>query len=176
MSYLNFSEAKNVLIFIPYVLHWLHRGWSTIWEWQNANRLALVWKIPSWTTSRQPKPLRRWLLLQGRWLLVTVYVLGMSFCPSWHKGVIPVWPHGNVWYWNEQTFILPPRILWRVKLDQYIKCHSPHLHREGNGTPLQYSCLENPMDRGAWWAAVYGVAQSWTRLKRLSSSRSCLYR
>ena len=35
---------------------------------------------------------------------------------------------------------------------------------EGNGTPLQYSCLENSTDRGAWWAAVYGVAQSWTRL------------
>ena len=34
----------------------------------------------------------------------------------------------------------------------------------GNGTPLQYSCLENPMDRGAWWAAVHGVAKSWTRL------------
>ena len=42
--------------------------------------------------------------------------------------------------------------------------------REGNGTPLQCSCLENPRDRGAWWAAVYGVAQSRTRLKRLSSS------
>ena len=40
----------------------------------------------------------------------------------------------------------------------------------GNGNPLQCSCLENPMDRGAWWAAVYGVAQSRTRLKRLSSS------
>ena len=37
------------------------------------------------------------------------------------------------------------------------------LYGEGNGTPLQYSCLENPMDRGAWWAAVYGVAQSRTR-------------
>ena len=33
---------------------------------------------------------------------------------------------------------------------------------EGNGTPLQYSCLENPMDRGAWWAAVYGVTQGRT--------------
>ena len=41
---------------------------------------------------------------------------------------------------------------------------------EGNGNPLQCSCLENPRDRGAWWAAVYGVAQSRTRLKRLSSS------
>ena len=35
---------------------------------------------------------------------------------------------------------------------------------EGNGTPLQYSCLEYPMDGGAWWAAVYGVAKSWTQL------------
>ena len=42
--------------------------------------------------------------------------------------------------------------------------------REGNGTPLQCSCLENPRDGGAWWAAVYGVAQTRTRLKRLSSS------
>ena len=43
---------------------------------------------------------------------------------------------------------------------------------EGNGNPLQCSCLENPRDGGAWWAAVYGVAQSRTRLKRLSGSRS----
>ena len=43
---------------------------------------------------------------------------------------------------------------------------------EGNGTSLQCSCLENPRDREAWWAAVYGVAQSRTRLKRLSSSSS----
>ena len=42
--------------------------------------------------------------------------------------------------------------------------------RESNGTPLQYSCLENPRDGGAWWAAVYGVAQSWTQLRCSSSS------
>ena len=41
---------------------------------------------------------------------------------------------------------------------------------EGNGNPLQCSCLENPRDGGAWWAAVYGVAQSRTRLKQLSST------
>ena len=40
---------------------------------------------------------------------------------------------------------------------------------EGNGNPLQCSCLENPRDGRAWWAAIYRVAQSWTRLKRLSS-------
>ena len=45
---------------------------------------------------------------------------------------------------------------------------------EGNGNPLQYSCLENPREGGAWWAAIYGVAQSWTRLKWLSSSSSSI--
>ena len=39
----------------------------------------------------------------------------------------------------------------------------------GQGNPFQYSCLENPMNRGAWWATVHGVAKSWTRLKRLST-------
>ena len=43
---------------------------------------------------------------------------------------------------------------------------------EGNGNPLQCSCLENPRDGGAWWATVYGVAQSQTQLKQLSSSSS----
>ena len=46
---------------------------------------------------------------------------------------------------------------------------------EGNGTPLQYSCLENPMDGGAWWAAVHGVAKSWTRLSDFTHfSLSCI--
>ena len=43
---------------------------------------------------------------------------------------------------------------------------------EGNGNPLQCSCLENPRDGGAWWAAIYGVTQSQTQLKRLSSNSS----
>ena len=38
------------------------------------------------------------------------------------------------------------------------------INGEGNGSPLQHSCLENPMDGGAWWAAVHGVAKSWTQL------------
>ena len=56
----------------------------------------------------------------------------------------------------------------------------PHFHfsfsciEEGNGNPLQCSCLENPRNGRAWWAAIYGVAQSQTRLKQLSSSRSSL--
>jgi len=43
-----------------------------------------------------------------------------------------------------------------------------YFHREGNGTPLQYSCLENPMDGGAWKAAVHGVAKSWARLSNFT--------
>ena len=52
-------------------------------------------------------------------------------------------------------------IIWKNKI-QYIKVPT---FGEGNGNPLQCSCLENPRDGGAWWAAVYGVAQSRTRLK-----------
>ena len=45
-----------------------------------------------------------------------------------------------------------------------IKCDHVTFYGEGNGTPLPYSCLENPMDRGPWWAAVHGAAKSRTRL------------
>ena len=45
---------------------------------------------------------------------------------------------------------------------------SPLLDGEGSDTPLQYSCLENPVDRGAWWAAVHGVTKSWTRLSNFT--------
>ena len=50
--------------------------------------------------------------------------------------------------------------------------HMPICSGEGNGSPLQCSCLENPRDGGAWWAAVCGVTRGWTRLKALSSSSS----
>ena len=56
---------------------------------------------------------------------------------------------------------------WRLlgKMNNIYLCCSPSPRAwEGNGTPLQYSCLENPMDRGAWWAAVHGVTRSRTRL------------
>ena len=51
-------------------------------------------------------------------------------------------------------------------------CLGVELQGHINGKPLQCSCLENPRDWGAWWAAIYGVAQSWTWLKQLSSSSS----
>ena len=56
---------------------------------------------------------------------------------------------------------------WATSLSLSLSCIG-----EGHGNPLQHSCLENPRNGGAWWAAIYGVAQSWTWLKRLSSSSS----
>ena len=62
---------------------------------------------------------------------------------------------------------------WRSDTTEWLHFHfSLSCIGEGNGNPLQCSCLENPRDGRAWWAAVYGVAQSWTRLKWLSSSSS----
>ena len=66
-------------------------------------------------------------------------------------------------------------ILYREESDTTERLHfhfSLSCFGEGNGNPLQCSCLENPRDGGAWWAAIYGVIQSWTRLKRFSSSSS----
>ena len=63
--------------------------------------------------------------------------------------------------------------LWELDTTERLHFHfSLSCIGEGNGNPLQCSCLENPRDRRAWWAAVYGVAQSRTQLKWLSSSSS----
>ena len=58
--------------------------------------------------------------------------------------------------------------VWKILNDMGIPDHLG----EGNGNPLQCSCLENPREGGAWWAAIYGVTQSQTQLKQLSSSSS----
>ena len=55
-------------------------------------------------------------------------------------------------------------LIYSKHLEQYL-AYSRYSVGEGNGTPLQYSCLESPMDEGAWWAAVHGVAKGRTRLK-----------
>jgi len=71
--------------------------------------------------------------------------------------------------WTEEPSGLQSMVSRRVRHDW-----ATSLSRigEGNGNPLQCSCLESPRDGGAWWAAIYGVAQSRTWLKRLSSSSS----
>ena len=75
--------------------------------------------------------------------------------------------------WTEEPGRLQSMGSLRVGMTEQLHFHfSLSCIGEGNGNPLQCSCLENPRDEGAWWAAVYGVAQSRTRLKRLSSSSS----
>ena len=88
--------------------------------------------------------------------------------------------------WHPTPVLLPGKIPWMEepgRLQSMGSLESDtterlHFHfslsciGEGNGNPLQCSCLENPRDGRAWWASVYGVAQSWTRLKQLSSGSS----
>ena len=77
--------------------------------------------------------------------------------------------------WTEEPGGLQSMGLLESDMTERLPFHfSPSCIGEGNGNPLQCSCLENPGDGGAWWAAVYGVAQSQTRLKRHSSSSSSL--
>ena len=74
------------------------------------------------------------------------------------------------WANNESQGLLEVKsstILDLVVSNQFLSCPVA-MSGEGDGTPLQYSCLENPMDRGAWWAAVHGVAKSWTRLSNFT--------
>ena len=66
------------------------------------------------------------------------------------------------------TWIYWHSMLKSIKRKSQLKWRIWSYFGEGNGNPLQYSCLENPVDRGAWWAAVHRVAQSRTQLKRLS--------
>ena len=75
-------------------------------------------------------------------------------------------PHSSTLAWKIPWMEEPGRL---QSMDTTERLHFSLLCiGEGNGNPLQYSCLENPRDGGAWWAAAYGVAQSQTRLKRLS--------
>ena len=114
--------------------------------------------------------------------------------PSWVPCAIQQLPTSHLFYtwecvyrrrqWHPTPVLLPgkshgQRSLvgcspWgREKLDTTERLHfhfSLSCIGEGNGNPLQCSCLENPRDGGAWWAAVYGVTRSRTRLKRLCSS------
>ena len=76
--------------------------------------------------------------------------------------------------WTEEPGGLPSMGSLRETTERLHFHFSLSCTGEGNGNPLQCSCLENPRDRGAWWAAICGVAQSWTQLKRLSSSSSSL--
>ena len=103
-------------------------------------------------------------------------------CPSPSPGVcsnsypLAMAPHSSTFAWKtpwmEVSGGLQSMEPLRVGHD-WVTSLSLSCIGEGNVNPLQCSCLENPRDRGAWWAAVYGVAQSWTRLKWLTAAAAC---
>ena len=122
-----------------------------------------------------------WVLCGRNSYIPTVSFSGNHFCPG--KGELE-------YFWlslkNKEKAMAPhsSTLAWKIPwTEEPGRQQSMGLRRvghywvtllscvgEGNGNPLQCSCLENPRDRGAWWAAVYGVTQSWTLLKWLSSS------
>ena len=107
------------------------------------------------------------LLHQRQPLFLILLVVSTMFL--WHP--TPVLLPGKSHGWRSLVGCSP----WgheRSDMTEWLPFHfSLSCIGEGNGNPLQCSCLENPRDGGAWWAAVYGVTQSRTRLKRLSSSK-----
>ena len=108
-------------------------------------------------------------------LCVSLFKVKYSQCASFLEKAMA--PHSSTLAWKIPWTEEPGRLqsMGSLRVDTTERLHF-HFHfslsciGEGNGNPLQYSCLENPRDSGAWWAAIYGVAQSQTRLKRLSSS------
>ena len=98
---------------------------------------------------------------------------------SWFYPEKEMAPHSSTLAWKIPRMEEPGRLQsmgslrvrhnWATSLSLFTSCIG-----EENGNPLQCSCLENPRDGGAWWAALYGVAQSRTWLKRLSSSSMIL--
>ena len=74
---------------------------------------------------------------------------------------------GSIYWWGRRMYCVL-LMLWALIFFFFFNLWYMFFG-EGNGNPLQYSCLENPMDRGAWWATVHRVAKSWTWLKWLST-------
>ena len=113
-------------------------------------------------------------ILRDIYLLFIISILYITKQKQWRRRwhptpvLLPGKSHG-------QRSLVGCRLWGREESDTTERLHfhfSLSCIGEGNGNPLQCSCFENPRDGGAWWAAVYGVAQSRTRLKRLSSSSS----
>ena len=144
---------------------------SSILAWRGPWRAIVHGVAKSWTCEQL-----KWLnihisLLNLCWAKYSTLKSMMSvlllapFCMAVVS--IPVLLPGKSPAWTEEPGRLQSMGSLRVRHDFLLSCIG-----EGNGNPLQCSCLENPRDGGAWWAAVSGVAQSRTRLKWLSSSSS----
>ena len=143
-----FAGHQSLLfIFGRHLLHWLQFSWS---------------------------PKTHGCKSHGKWFPSEniLFTLIYSVCRrrQWHPtpALLPGKSHGR-----RSLVGCSPRGRWGSDTTEQLHFHfSLSCTGEGNGNPLQCSCLENPRDRGAWWAAVYGVAQSRTWLKRPSGNSS----
>ena len=165
MGYVSFHRHRHLVVNILYYTFWLARWtasdlapdtpWTSVFLVSVfALRVPNPWASSPWAGWVYPL-FRRYLPWRRTWQPTPVLLAGKS---HGRRGLVGYGP------WGREESDTTERLHFHFSLS----CIG-----EGNGNPLQCSCLENPRDRGAWWAALYGVAQSRTGLKRLSSSRSC---
>ena len=150
-------------------------GWSPGWGSSpgegNANPLQHSYQEIQWT---EPEPLKLNCIVIHSFLQGSdTHIFFLTWMQSNSEKAVAT--HSSNLAWKIPCMEEPGRLQSmgsrRVGHDWVTHFHfSLSCTEEGNGNPLQCSCLENPRDSGAWWAAVYGVAQSWTWLKWLSSS------
>ena len=170
----HFQGIHSHLLYLPklhahlelYLGLWLGMAWLTaaVWGRQEWGRgINCSWPH-RWTRNWGHRPsCRCWKEVQPVELLRQVVC--SCFCPF--KGILlPGKFHGQ-----RSLVGCSPWDHWELDTTEWLHFYfSLSCIGEGNGNPLQCSCLENPRDEGAWWAAAYGVAQSRTRLRQLSSS------
>ena len=136
-----------------------------IWLWNN------FFKVVIHLTSMVFIPFYGWVIFHCIYVPQLLLYLLLYLWRFWHPTpLLPGKSHGR-----RSLAGCGPWGHWGSDTTEWLHFHfSLSCIGEGNGNPLQCSCLENPRDRGAWWAAIYGVAKSRTRLKWLSSSSSRL--
>ena len=145
----------------------IHKRWHIKRKRKKEHGISVYFCFPIITIQKKAE---NWLVIRQETYVFFFLSTHLSLSSQWHP--TPVLLPGKSHGWRSLAGCSP----WgRYESDTTERLHfhfSLSCIGEGNGNPLQGSCLETPRDGGAWWAAVYGVAESRTRLKRLSSSSS----
>ena len=144
--------------------------------------LSTIYIILEYYFYSKSKWIHYWLKIRSRynyWIFERTFFFNEKIVQVGSYAEKAMAPHSSTLAWKIPWTEEPGRLqsMGSLESDMTERLHfhfSLSCIGEGNGNPLQCSCLENPRDRGARWAAIYGVAQSRTRLKRLSSSSSRL--
>ena len=149
--------------------------WATIWT------ITLAWQVDCLLLSHQGSPIigNKKLLSKNSLLILHLLLPSVDYeFLTWLPSLLSRPSTGNRWHFLSITLDegkkKNPYILNVKPFISTIQPFSLSCIAEWNGNPLQCSCLESPRDGAAWWAAVYGVKQSRTRLKWLSSSSSSM--